>query len=934
VQLLATVMPKGYLGEPGGRQRLEQMSQAVDYAYATFQGKATPKTWGKREFDADAVSQVSQISLIFLRKASASMVGAVAQEMLDPPSLSPRFLAEVNQHDAKWQQMSPDERDAYARQRDENYKQCVSIAAMENLLATVEQLRVLDLPDFDPKGMKPGTHALKEMVEAADPRLKPILEIAVAHADASVRLQSAKTPEERTRAAAELAAVRTRMEEHTRKPSPGRQIEDAAAAVGGAQYVRQKKAGAAVAGTEPPEETRRRMQKFTEDSIHAEEAAGIRAQIAKMGVKGYAKRRMAEEVFQLGNVADALQLIEMYQGDASAADYTWYATTQVLSRCYWGMGFLVQAVQVKNEADVKALGKNVVFDAFSRVIPGMAQAKIIFDIERGLVMVTFGHMINVANAELIDALYTGEAGRINAGTAGKVAGQIRDTGVCVLDPKWVIQAPDKRGAIQVAVDQPALYRGLFTQWFGESTRYDEIGSRSALAGDKGKILAAHDRLAKALMAVGTDKEPSWFGKSTDYVDPDNLNKAAEDFSKAIAPWCRAKTDAVVDELAPRQYFVDGKDMIAEGLHQRLLSDVVGGMVATWQTHRVEQMFARREVEYAAKVGDISALGKALTEADDVAMPKFDVELVGLDPKQTMWAAGSMPLSCRLRYDRPLPAKLGNVKVEVEPLAFVVVKEATPRDVARVIRQPVLLRMIANDGAGPVVGEQRIEVNVTVLPTAEQVIRNAYGLTVSIGGKAKSKLVGGWRPGEYDEPSNIEIRWRPEDRKSRFHWSGNSFTLDEKISSGSGTQDSPLVSKTLKIAGTYDPVAGTVSVTADSEDSESRADEEHRSTNVETKHIVATGMVVGQTWSTSLLPLEETEVFNPYVDGATPISRSKVPDRRRMEGTLHRIERSWSASSGDSVSETTVTILGATESAAPSASFSFDAPREAFPAGAK
>jgi hypothetical protein len=33
-------------------------------------------------------------------------------------------------------------------------------------------------------------------------------------------------------------------------------------------------------------------------------------------------------------------------------------------------------------------------------------------------------MVNVMNADLIDALYTGEAGRVHAGTAGKVAGQI------------------------------------------------------------------------------------------------------------------------------------------------------------------------------------------------------------------------------------------------------------------------------------------------------------------------------------------------------------------------------------------------------------------------------------------------------------------------------------------------------------------------------
>ncbi|MCE9637802.1 MAG: hypothetical protein K8T90_19040 [Planctomycetes bacterium] len=933
VQLLARIFPPGYLDTPGARRRLEYMSEGVDYAYAVFQGKSAPKSFAGKPMRPEGTAT---LALLFLRKASASMVGAVAQEMLDPPDLSARFLAEVNQHDSKWQEMSPDEREAHAKQRCENYKQCVSIAAMENLLATVEQLHVLDLPEFDPKGQKAGTNAIKEMLNGADPKLKPILQIAIDHAAASVRLQNAKTADERARASADLAAARTRMEEHTRKPSPGRQIEDAAAAVGAADYVKRKKAGGAVAGTDPPDETRKRMQKFAEDALYEDEAVGIRAEIGKLGVKGYVKKRMAEEVFQLGNVVDALQLIEMYQGGASAADYTWFATTNVLSRCYWGIGFAIQAVQVKNEEDLKALGKNVVFDAFSRVIPGMAQARIIFDIERGLVMVTFGHMINVVNADLIDALYTGEAGRVNAGTAGKVAGQIRDTGVCVLDGKWVIQAPDKKGVLQVVVDQPALYQGLFAEWFGPQVRFDEINTRSPLGGDKGTLLAAHDRLAKAILAMGTDKESSWFGKPTNYVDPNNVNTAAEAFAAAIAPHCRKKTDAVLDELAPRQYFSNGKDMIAEGLHQRLMSDVVGGMVATWQTQRVEQMFARREVDYAAKVGDISALGKALADAADVEMPKFDVELIGLDPKKTNWAPGSMPVSCRLRYDRPLPASLGHVKVDVETLPFIVVTEATPNDVTRVVKQPVIFRMTANDGAGPVVGERRVEFTVSVLPSAEQIIRKANTFSFRVGGKGKSVRVGGWQPGEVATTPSVEIAWSRHEPAAGVQWSGNAFTVDVKSSKGSGTPDSPLITRSVKAKGTYDPVMGIVSFEADSVDSESTAEEDYRNSKVETKHLSAVDVPVDQVWGASMIPIGADENWDPYVNGYTRTHDSRAVKRHRIVGTWHTITRGWSKSSGENVSESTDTILGPTgdTSQPASASFTFGTPRRTFPAGAK
>ena len=184
----------------------------------------------------------------------------------------------------------------------------------------------------------------------------------------------------------------------------------------------------------------------------------------------YVKERLTDETFQLGNIGDALQLVEMYQGGASASDYTFFATTNLLGRCHWGLGFLTQAVQVKTEEDLKLLGQNIIFDACARVIPGLAQAKVIFDIERGLVVVTVGYLINQANSDLIDARYTGEAGRLNDGTAGKAAGRIRDSGVCVLEAGVVVKEQDAKGNPRIAVNQPALFLGLFKQWLGNQLR--------------------------------------------------------------------------------------------------------------------------------------------------------------------------------------------------------------------------------------------------------------------------------------------------------------------------------------------------------------------------------------------------------------------------------------------------------------------------------
>jgi len=78
---------------------------------------------------------------------------------------------------------------------------------------------------------------------------------------------------------------------------------------------------------------------------------------------------------------------------------------------------------VKDEESLKALGQNLVFDAFGRVIPGLAHAKVLFDIERGLVTVTVGWALDEANTALIDALYTGEAGRLTEGAEGTVGGR-------------------------------------------------------------------------------------------------------------------------------------------------------------------------------------------------------------------------------------------------------------------------------------------------------------------------------------------------------------------------------------------------------------------------------------------------------------------------------------------------------------------------------
>lgn len=933
IQLLARVMPKGYLDEPGGRGRLERMTKSMDVAYLTFLGKKTPKEAAGEGVDDAAVAQHAQVALILLRKAAAATVSAVAQEMLDPPALSPRFLAEMNQHDSKWQEMSPAERDAVARQRDENYRQCVSVAAMENLLATVEQIRVLDLPEFNKGGSKPGEQATKEMLAAAEPHLRPLIEIAVAHADAAVRLQHAKTPEERTRAQADLANVRTRMEDHLHKPSPGKQTLAAARELSPQEYVRGRKAGKSVPAAEGVEETRQRMKKFVEDSLGDEVATGARARIAQIGLKGYVKERLAEEAFQLGNISDALTLVEMYQGGASASDYTFFVTTNLLGRCHWGMGFLIQAVQVKNEEDLKSLGKNIVFDAFSRVIPGLAQAKVIFDIEKGLVMVTFGYMINQSNADLIDALYTGEAGRLNDGTAGKAAGRIRDSGVCVLEPAVVVKEKDPQGNPRIAVNQQLLYQSLFKQWFGPSLRYDEINVRSPLGGDKGKLLAAHDRLAKAILAIGTDKETPWFGKSTNYVDPNEISAAADAFVQIAGPLLRAKVQGVLDELAVREYKVDGKDVIAEGLFQRTVGDVTGGLVTTWQTQRVEQMMAKREIEYSAKLGDLRALAQGLADApDDGTLPKADIELIE-KTNVALGAPGSLPLNCRLRFDRPLPPSIKDVKLEIEPLPFTILEEAPPEHLLRVVKQPFKARAIANDGAGPVLGEKTFELKVNVMPGPEQVLTKANSCNFHVYGNVRRVIKGGWNPADADRTfgSSIDIRFTAEPGAPLFQWSGDRFSYEGKSENGAGTRDSTKYTYKIRVTGSLNRGLAAVSWVADYDEVQTSADETTTDVKTIRRHIEATDVPYESLWLSSLVP-NATGDFHPYVNYGSRVP--KGVQYHRVSAKSNEVDRRTRVDSeGTKVTESETSEVLVGDSSEPNyrsgASASFTAPRAAF-----
>jgi hypothetical protein len=829
IQLLARLHPPGFLDQPGARDQLAKVEQSLEVAYKVYLTKKLPDKLAAAEASAELDTQ-RYAALVFLRQACTSMAASVAQEMLDPPSLDPRFLASVNQHDGEWQRMSAVERDALARQRDETYRRCVSASAMENLLVMVEQLRLIDTPEFNPRGLDAGGSTLARILDRADERTRPLLEIAARHAEASFELQRPTSPEAQRRAQQAMEQARAELAERLHKPAPGAEGLASARQLGARDFIRAQQEGRLVVWSQGVQELSERLRRHVEESFPENSYEATKRQLQALGVKGYLAQRVHEEVFQLGNVVDALSLIEMYQGGASRDDYAWFITQNLVGRCYWGLGYLMQASQVRTPKDLEALGQNLVFDALSRVIPGVAQAKIFFDIEKGLVVVTVGWALNQANADLIDALYTGEAGRLNDGTAGKAGGRIRDSGFCVLPAQLVQKVVDpKSKQTGIRVDQAGVYQSFFTQWVarpaGRDVPFDEINARPPVAGPAGALLAAHDALARALLEVGSEVEPAWFGERPAYQDQDRLDKAMKGFVDAFGPLCRKETDRVLAESAVRQFWQSDQDAIAEGLYQRLLGDLIGGMLGTWQTRRLEMQYARRQVERMAGLADLEAMASALAEpATDGPMPAFDLVvdagLVGRE-KTAQTRYGRLALSVSLQAGDSVPPNMTDVGITLEPLEFVPGpgNEGFRRTTMALSGiQKVRVVAKADQGRGRVLAEKVVDVPVAIYPDAMHLATLADRFRFELSGD--STITESYRDesrtSEGHESYTVNIPFAGTDKPPHgvpVQWSGNQFTLsvEEEIAQPYENipREGPVTCRT-EVTGRIDPMKRTVS----------------------------------------------------------------------------------------------------------------------------
>ena len=672
IALLKNIFPAGYGEKANELATLEHMAQSLDVAYLTFVGKKVPGKVGNEEV-ADA-TQDAERCMRFMQKAVATTASSVAEEMLHPPSFNPKFLEEAAKQTGKpWDMMNAEERNTFAMKADENYKKCCSIAAMENLLCIVQQVRQLDLPEYNKKGGAPGKEALTAMLQTADEKTRPILELAIDHAEAAVAVDSATDPVRKKLAQERLNGYRKQMEKLTGKSSAGETVVQKAASIDVPFFVDSVKTKKAYPLGEDIAELRRRFSEHIDEAFPPTDIAAFRAHLREVGVKSYVFNKMVHEVASPATAMDVISLIEIYQNGGGKGDLAKAAGISLVNRGHWSLGFLIQAGQVRSESDVVELGKNVVFDAFTRIVPGVGQFKLAFDIEKGLVNITVGYTINQLNADLIDALYTGEAGRVNDGTAGKVAGRLRDSGFCVLDGKYVKQETDETTKkVSVVVQKVDLYEDSFRKFTGRDP-YDKntpTGERRAAA-----VTRSHDELLRHLENQASSAEPAWFGQSTNVKPSQEMIEAAmTSYHAALLEFTRPAVQGVLSESAVRQYMQNGKDQIEEGLVARYTQDILTGTISAWQTHQIERNQARREVESSANFADMNQFAssmvaetfKARNRSKEKAEYTLDVRLPGGGLDAEMDGDAPVPVQFALRSNTEAPVNVGDVFYEVVP----------------------------------------------------------------------------------------------------------------------------------------------------------------------------------------------------------------------------------------------------------------------------
>lgn len=865
IELLRGVMPDK------SDALLQSVSESLDVAAQVFANKADPVK--ALHLGEDAARDHAKIALIFLRHAVASTTEAVALEMLDPPPFEARWVQGYDDPHSPWHQMTPEQQAEHLRRSCETYRRATSVAAMENLLTQMFLLRQLDRPEHNPKGTTAGHDAIARMIERASPRAAPLLRVAAEYANGLMAFEHGGRAE-------------TRLWGYKRMVQCQRILREAAGINEGPTVVerltnlslqdyRKKRQEKQTFWPPAADELKEHLRTIVEDAFPPTDLAGAKQKLREHGVKGYLAGRAVEELGQPSNVSDLLTLVEMYQEDATSADLLKFAGTNLVSRTHWSVGFFIQAAEVHDEASLKDLGKNLVFDALARLVPPAATAKLAFDIERGIVVTTVGYTLDQLNDALVDAVYTGEAGRLNDALSGHNAGKIRDAVSPVCPAPFVLKVPEvdpktekPTGKTRIAIDRAGLYLHYLRQWGGTDDYDQEPSVRPPYSGRQGAFLKANDRAVQAMSRAAEKAGPTWFGSSESYVSDTEVHEALAAFRTAVEKEAREVVNASLTEIVVREFHKGGKNVIEEGLVRRLADDVLCGLMDRWQTDRRARASAFGEAVDMAAMADLSAVAKALQASAHGGAPGADADAVaawyasgenaapGAKPRPTPSPAASLAPARLDLVVKPLGGEAGSTidafdsrvpftaqlvdqdgKPIDSPLIRVTLKAGpvSPVNPGETVKAGTLVRhdltATAVDAAGKTVATKTIEVRVHLPDDPLGPFRDSRSVTVLIEGHRSTHAASPSGESRDDDDMLEEcevVRLADQGKngqRATLAWSGNSFSAEWSLEKTGGSlskaRERPLDWKpgatssetaSLSIKGTYDPKARTMSFT--------------------------------------------------------------------------------------------------------------------------
>lgn len=633
-----------------------------------------------------ADSPESRKVMSFLRRAAARSLQQVARVMMDPAPVRPASVPVEN-----WVKLNRVEQDQLARQ-DPEYAKRLSVAAMENLVIATRLLAQVDIAEANRGASTPFGHlALRQVIEESggNPRLQRVLQLASDHAQVDACIE--RTPPPGTDVKAWAAQRKQLVKERDRLRY---ELSQECAAFRDSD---ERKRVVKAMGTPALDLLKNCPKTLIPPDLTP--LQGKRAGHAKIATGGDDPQPAFQRAVQFGknlgglafshasdpnNIPDMLSLVEMAQTGAGADDYKRFLVRNIAGRYNPVVGYAVGITETsrvpdaeEQERQLKEMGKGVVFDVLSRYVPGCAQAKLIFDIEKGIVNVTYGHAIRGLNSDLVDAIYMGEAGRVGPGRAGTLSGWVRDAVEPVLPDTFVVQYKDDAQKPQVGIDTVGLYKTLFTDWTGRP--YDRLQGILDLKKGSMSFVKAHDALVKCFEDRAEGLEPGWFEANTlNLYRETDLEAATRAFLAAADPFAREIVRRALASIPNvREYTEErgGKTVnsIEEGLVSRLCCDMIAGMEAEWKTLAMKKRQLRKNLDGLMSAAITSSLAEELASPEmhlvrGKPLPSFAVTLSARTPDGSLQyeldGNFPLPLICELKPQGEMPDDAPKVEAKV------------------------------------------------------------------------------------------------------------------------------------------------------------------------------------------------------------------------------------------------------------------------------